>query len=66
MSLFFLMPLIPFIGGILTLVYHFRNENTNLLTNMFILISLCVSLLLIGNINHPALYYEFPFFLINN
>lgn len=66
MSLFFLMPLIPFIGGILTLVYHFRNENTNLLTNMFILISLCVSLLLIGNINHQALYYEFPFFLINN
>ncbi len=66
MSMFFLMPLIPFIGGILTLVYHFRKENTNLLTNMFILISLCVSLLLIGNINHPALYYEFPFFSINN
>lgn len=65
MNLFFLMPLIPFIGGALTLVYHFRNENTNLLTNMFILISLCVSLILIDNINHQALYYEFAFFSID-
>ena len=66
MSLFFLMPLIPFIGGILTLIYHFRGENTNLLTNMFILISLGVSIILIGEINTQTLYYELPFFSLDN
>lgn len=66
MNLFFLMPLIPFIGGVLTLIYHFRKENTNLLTNMFILISLFASIILIGKINQQALHYEFSFFYINN
>ena len=66
MSLFFLMPMIPFIGGVLTLIYHFRGENTNLLTNMFILISLCMSIILIGKLNHQILYYELPFFSLNN
>lgn len=66
MSIFFLIPLIPFVGGLLTLIYHFKNENTNILTNMFIFISFIVSLILIFRINQPTILYELPFFSINS
>lgn len=66
MNIFFLIPLIPLIGGVLTLVYHFKNENTNILTNMFIFISFIFSLILISRINQQTIIYELPFFSINS
>ncbi|TXI92199.1 MAG: hypothetical protein E6Q33_07965 [Neisseriales bacterium] len=60
MNLLFTLPLISLTGGILTLIYHFRNQSTNLLTNVFILISFLLSVTLVNFIGHPQ-YIEFPF-----
>ncbi len=56
MNLFFLLPFIPLSGGILTLIYHFKKENTNLLSNVFIFISLVITLLLLQNIGINKTY----------
>ena len=60
MNLLFTLPLIPLTGGVLTLIYHFRNQSTNLLTNVFILLSFILSVTLIKFIGH-SLLLEFPF-----
>lgn len=65
MNLFFILPLIPLLGGSLTLIYHFRNQSTNLMTNVFILLSLFTSILLIKQFNHP-LFLNIPFIIGNN
>ncbi len=65
MSLFFLLPFIPLSGGILTLIYHFRKENTNLLSNVFIFISLLLSVALIKEIGLEK-NYSFLFFRNND
>lgn len=52
MSLFFLLPIIPLIGGVLTLIYHFKKQNTNLLSNVFVFMSLCLAIILIKDIGH--------------
>lgn len=62
MNLFFLLPVIPLSGGILTLIYHFKKENTNLLSNVFIFISLIVALASLQNIgiekNYSLLFFS--------
>ena len=49
MNLFILLPFIPMLGGILTLIYHFKKQNTNLITNVFMGISLILSIILVFN-----------------
>jgi NADH-quinone oxidoreductase subunit L len=56
MSLFFLLPFISLSGGLLTLVYHFKKENTNLLSNVFIFISLVLSLALLQHLGIKKTY----------
>ena len=56
MQFFFLLPLIPFVGGVLTLVYHFRNETTNILTNVFILLALLKAISMAFCIHSPQFY----------
>ena len=56
MQFFFLLPLIPFLGGVLTLVYHFRNETTNLLTNVFILLAFLKAVTMAFCIHNPQFY----------
>ena len=60
--LFFLLPFIPLSGGILTLIYHFRKENTNLLSNVFIFISLLLSVALIKEIGLEKIRAKCPGF----
>lgn len=60
MNLLFTLPLIPLTGGVLTLIYHFRNQSTNLLTNVFILISFILSVTLLRFIGNPQ-YIDFLF-----
>ncbi|MFN8769745.1 MAG: proton-conducting transporter membrane subunit [Neisseriaceae bacterium] len=65
MSLFFFIPFVPLLGGLLTLTYHFRDENTNLLSNVFIFISLILSLFLALD-GYKNIYYSLNFFEVNN
>lgn len=53
MAIFFILPLIPLIGGILTLINYFRQKDTNLLVNVF-------SGLLFGSAWIAALKYKTP------
>lgn len=64
MNLFFALPVIPLLGGILTMVYHFRKENTNLLSNVFIFMSLLLSIVMLRYLGINS-QYAFSLFEID-
>lgn len=53
MEIFFIVPLIPLIGGVFTLINHFRHENTNLLTNVFSGLLLLIAIAMFFSVKHP-------------
>lgn len=64
MNLFFVLPFISLVGGILTLTYHFKKENTNLLSNVFVFISLLIAIILVEKLDNSA-NYSFELFKNN-
>ena len=61
MAIFFILPLIPLISGVLTLINYFRQKHTSLLSNVFSgLLFVCAWLAAIKYTT--PLVFDIPFF----